>query len=152
LKAPKPSLRTFLVRALRLACPVCGRGALFRRYFVRKEICSHCGWRFERGHGHWIGGAELHMFASYGLSVILFAPLLIFLRPTPFSLGAVIFGHVLLSIAMHRYSRAIFLGIDYLVDPDADPDDDDGEGGVASIVWPPAPRHSAESRTSRQRV
>ena len=34
-------------RALRLRCPVCGRGRLFRRMTMLKH-CAHCGFRYER--------------------------------------------------------------------------------------------------------
>ena len=143
-----------MVRSLRLVCPACGHGGLFRRYFIRKELCSHCGWAFERGHGHWVGGAEVHMFASYGLSVLLFMPVLVLFDPTPWLLGAVIGGHLVLSVALHRYSRAVFLGIDYLVDPGMPSDGDDGEGGAREIVWPPAPGRSARApvKNDKQRA
>ena len=92
---------------MRLRCPACGHGRLFRRYFVRKDRCGHCGWKFEREAGHWVGGSEVHMFASYGLSVFLFVPILVLMRPTPALLAAVIAGHVALSLLLPVSSSVI---------------------------------------------
>jgi uncharacterized protein (DUF983 family) len=129
-----------LTRVARLRCPACGHGRLFRRLFVRKDLCGHCGWEFERGAGHWVGGSEVHMFASYGLSVILFVPVLVLVTPTPALLGAVIAGHVVLSLLLFRWSRALFLGIDYFIDPARpDHDDDDGPGGMPAVLPDPLP-------------
>ena len=38
-----PSSRTALVRALRLKCPACGQGALYRAYLKPVETCACCG-------------------------------------------------------------------------------------------------------------
>jgi len=135
-----------LHRVIRLRCPACGKGHLFRRYFVRKDLCGHCGWEFERGHGHWVGGSEVHMFASYGLSIFLFLPVLLFADPTPALLTTVIVGHLALSLLLHRYSRALFLAVDYLVDPADPPQGDDGEGGMPMGLGPdlPANRRAAD--------
>jgi len=111
------TLAGMLGRVARLACPVCGKGRIFRRYFLRAHSCNHCRWRFERGEGHWVGGSEVHMFASYGLSVLLCIPLLIVLGPGPATFAGVIGLHVGVSLTLFRFSRALFLGLDYYLDP-----------------------------------
>jgi len=124
------SLRVTLARAFRLRCAACGVGRVFRRRFLRAERCSHCGWRFERGVGHWVGGSELHMFASFGLSSLLILPLLLLLGFTPAAMGAAIAASALLSLAGMRYSRSLFLALDFHIDPARDPDDRDPPGPV----------------------
>ena len=82
------------------------------------------------------------MFASYGLSVLLALPILILAKPTPALLAAVIAGHVLLSLLLHRFSRALFLGVDYFLDPAGPPSDDGDDDGIPAGLPPtlPAPR------------
>ncbi|MHC4133457.1 MAG: hypothetical protein ACYS0K_00595 [Planctomycetota bacterium] len=148
--APRPG--SILVRILRLACPACGRGPLFRRYFVRADRCSHCRWKFERGAGHWVGGSEVHMFAAYGISVLICIPVLILAGRSPFVLGAVIAAHVVLSLAVFRYSRALFLGLDYLFDPARPPGGGGGGSREATRPCPPAPRARPRARRGGARL
>ena len=140
-----------LRRVRRLACPACGKGRLYRRFFVRKDICGHCGWKFERGEGHWVGGSEVHMFATYGISTMLAVPAFIFLRPTPLLVCAVIAGHIILSVLLFRYSRATFLCFDYMLDPEVPHNPDDGfDDGIAELLRTPPPGGGAnrEPRTA----
>lgn len=144
-----PSLSATVARIARLACPACGRGALFRRFFRRAETCSCCGWTFERGEGHWVGGSEVHMFASYGLSVLFCVPIVVFAGTTPVALGAVVATHVVVSLVVFRYSRAVFLGLDYYFDPAPPPGKDDDDGR-ASPVRPRTPPLLARRRARRR--
>ncbi len=146
---PAATKRPILRRILRLRCPQCGNGRIFRSHFVRANACSHCGWRFEREAGFWVGGAEVHMFLSYGLSVLLFVPVLIlFGDPVWVKVGAIA-GHALLSLLLFRWSRAAFIGIDYLIDPDAGEARDDGHEGGEEPAFPrrrPPSPHAARRR------
>jgi len=141
-----PSLPTTLRRALRLACPACGRGRVFARPFLRAETCGHCHWRFERGDGHWVGGAEVHMFASYLLSVFVCIPALILMGRTPLAMGLVMAGHVAVSLAVFHFSRAVFLGMDYWFDPTESRRDEDGDEGRGEPVRPRTPPTLARRR------
>ena len=144
----RPTTSHTLRRILRLRCPRCGRGELFRSFFLRAERCGNCAWVFEREQGYWVGGAEVHMFASYGLSVVLFIPLLFVFGPTPLVQVSVIVGHVACSLLLFRYSRAIFVGVDYHLDPGAPESDDQGGGGGVPVK--PTPR-APRSTTARPR-
>jgi uncharacterized protein (DUF983 family) len=130
-----------LLRILRLSCPACGRGPLFRRYFLRAERCSACHRRFEREEGYWVGGSEVHMFASFGLSVVACVPFLVLLEPTSLLYAGVVAGHVALSLVVFRYSRAVFLAVDYWLDPSSPArGGGDDPGGLAAPVRPRPPR------------
>jgi len=133
-----PSLWQLFLRVLRLSCPACGRGGIYRRYFLRAEGCPSCNRRFEREEGYWVGGSEVHMFASFGLSVLLCVPFVVLFEPTPVLYAAVILGHVILSLLVFRYSRAVFLAIDYWLDPapPAAPGDDPGDATVPARPRP----------------
>lgn len=137
--APRPRGIRMATRVLKLRCPRCGCGKLFRSFFMRAESCEHCEWKYEREEGYWVGGSEVHMFASYGLSVVIFMPLLIVLGPTPAVQAGAILGHVVCSLLLFRYSRSAFIGIDYFLDPGPRDPDDDG-GGSEGVPNKPAPR------------
>ena len=116
---------SIFLRVCRLVCPVCGKGKLFKSHFCRRERCAHCRWRFERGEGFWVGGSELHMIASYGLSMLVCLPVIFIAGATPLILTCAIAGHVVFSLLAFRYSRAVFIGIDFLLDPGPPPPPDD---------------------------
>jgi uncharacterized protein (DUF983 family) len=145
------TLRTVFARALRLRCPLCGRGPLFRRYFLRVERCASCRWKFERGEGHWVGGSEVHMFASYLLSVFVCLPFLLFAARTPWRMPLLVGLHVAVSVVGFRFARAIFLALDVYFDPvrPAPPDDDDDDRREER-VRPPRPPRSGRRRAAKR--
>src|SRR3981081_3013325 len=57
---PEGYWRMVVWRGLRLRCPVCGQGRLFRTYFAMHEHCSCCGVGFAREHGQWVGSLATH--------------------------------------------------------------------------------------------
>lgn len=50
---------------LRLRCPVCWQGAMFRTPVHMNPRCPHCDYTFDKKHGYFLGA----MYASYGISV-----------------------------------------------------------------------------------
>ena len=96
------------------------------------------------------------MFASYLLSVLVCFPVLLVAGPTPLAMVLVIAGHVAVSLAVFRWSRALFLGLDYYFDPAAPPREDDrdeGERGPTPPRTPPAVhRRRAPLRLHRLRL
>jgi uncharacterized protein (DUF983 family) len=143
----RPTLRCTLGRILRTRCPRCGTGAIFERSIVRAERCDHCHWEYERGQGFWIGGSEVHMFASYGISVLLFIPPLILLGSTTAVQIGVIAGHVVCSLLLLRYSRSVFIGLDYYFDPGEGGGDDDRDGDGVPVE--PHPRRPLRRQKRR---
>jgi uncharacterized protein (DUF983 family) len=112
------SLATVLVRGLRLRCPVCGRGRLFRNWFQMHRECSHCGLKLERGPGYYLGS----IYINYGLTAVLVTAgyLAMFVTDTLSSsgrltlLGAVC---VLFPLWFFRYARSLLLALDMYLDP-----------------------------------
>ena len=151
----RPSFRAAAKRVVGLRCPACGGDHLYRRYFVRAERCSRCGWIHERGEGHWVGGSEVHMLASYLFSVVLFGPLVVLSGFSMAGCAAAVAGNIAFSLLFYRYSRAIFLVADYCIDPDpARRGDDDGGPRVAAVSRPRSPagmRRRVPSRKSARR-
>ena len=61
---PQGYWRTVAWRGLKLRCPVCGQGKLFRSYFVMNERCGSCGVAFAREHGQWVGSLDINTLVT----------------------------------------------------------------------------------------
>jgi uncharacterized protein (DUF983 family) len=107
-----------LRRALRLRCPRCGRGPLFAGLVRMPPHCPACGLVFEREAGYFIGA----IYINYGLTVLLalggYFALEAWLTPSP-GWQVAIWGAfaILFPLWSFRYSKAIWLALDHLVDP-----------------------------------
>jgi uncharacterized protein (DUF983 family) len=111
-------LSTVLWRSLRLRCPVCGRGKLFRGWFSMYDSCSECGLKFQRESGYWLGS----IYFNYGLTALLvtvgylglwFADLV-----SPETLAAILAVFALVfPLWFFRYARSLWIGFDHLMDP-----------------------------------
>ena len=62
-----PELLDILFRGLKLRCPCCGHGRLFKTTFRLHDHCSACGERYEREPGQWFGAVYINL----GLTVLL---------------------------------------------------------------------------------
>ena len=107
-----------LARGLRLRCPACGKGSIFRGYFSMNDRCGQCGRRFNRAPGYLLGT----IYINYGVTALLVVvgyfsfyftdtlrgpPLLALL--TAFS--------VLFPLWFFRYARALWIAFDERWDP-----------------------------------
>src|SRR5262245_11384205 len=108
---------TLLGRALRLRCPLCGQGKLFRRWLRMHEKCPHCGVKFEREPGFFLGS----IYINYGLTALIVAiayPLLLFVGNVPekpLLIGAVAFT-VGFPILLFPWARSLWLAFDQWYD------------------------------------
>ena len=111
-----------LYRAIRLRCPVCGDGKLFRGFFAMHENCPECHLKFEREPGFFLGA----IYFNYGITAVL----------TTVGYGVLRFGTTLTSkqvltitlavailfpIWLFRCARSWWLGFDQLHHPRPDP-------------------------------
>ena len=58
-----------LGRGIKLRCPCCGHGRLFKTAFRTHDHCSACGERFEREPGQWFGAVYINLGLSGLLAV-----------------------------------------------------------------------------------
>jgi len=109
---PEGYWRKVLWRGLRLRCPVCGLGPLFRTYFAMYEACSSCGVRFAREHGQWVGSLDLNTFVvAFGLMIAsAFSPL----WPLPILLGVWGAAAIVIPLVTFRFSRGLWTAIVHL--------------------------------------
>jgi uncharacterized protein (DUF983 family) len=108
-----------LRRAIRLRCPRCGRGALFRGLFTMHEHCPVCGMLLEREQGYFVGAIYVNYAATVGITMTGF---LLLDRYTDLAVTTQIvlwsaFG-IAFPLFFFRYSRSLWLSIEYLVNPD----------------------------------
>ena len=109
-----------LRRGLRLRCPRCGRGALFRGPFTMHERCLACGLVLEREQGYFVGAIYVNYAATVSITV---AGFLLLDSYSDLSIGTQIvlwsvFG-ITFPLFFFRYSRSLWLSIDYVFNPEA---------------------------------
>jgi len=106
--------------ALRLRCPQCGRGSLFkgRRSFAMHDRCLVCGLKWDRGNGYYIGALALNLVLTETLATAAWLPLALD-RSIP--LNTVYFvglgASVGLPILGFKPTRALWIAIDRLLNP-----------------------------------
>ena len=109
-----------LAAIVRLHCPRCRRGPVFRSLFRMYESCPVCGHRFEREPGFFVGA----MYVSYGLAAPLCALTAAALHVVFPSLGLLALvgaaGALLLVLSpwLVRYSRVIWMHMMWRIDPE----------------------------------
>lgn len=106
---------------LRLRCPECGEGKVFRGAVRMNERCPACGYRFERGPGYFTGA----MYFSYALGIPPVAAGVFVGKsylapgwPLPLVFLATWVAFLPLAPAVFRYSRVLFIHLDRALDPD----------------------------------
>ena len=112
------SLLSLVIRALRLKCPLCGKGRLFKGLLRMPPQCNHCGFRFERSPGYWLGS----IYVNYGLTALvvtgayfaLFFSEAVSQTATLWILTAYC---VLFPLWFFRFARAIWIAFDVYFDP-----------------------------------
>ena len=117
----RTALRTILARAVRLRCPSCGEGGLFRGVFAVCERCACCGLAFFRESGYFVASmyvnvvlTEVIIGASYGLSLFL-PPLFDLSWETQFALWML--AAVVVSLGLTRWTRSFWLAVDFWLEP-----------------------------------
>jgi uncharacterized protein (DUF983 family) len=103
---------------LALRCPRCLNGRVWRGFVSMNPTCPECGLIFERESGYFAGA----MVVSYALAVPILASIVIGLIMVAGldAVVALIIGntaYLVLVPFIFRYSRVVWLHIDWLIDP-----------------------------------
>ena len=109
---PEGYWRRVLWRGLKLRCPVCGEGKLFRTYFAMHERCGRCGVWFHREHGQWVGSLDINTFVvAFALMIgVAFGPL----WPLRTSLIVWCSAAVVIPLVTFRFSKGLWTAIVHL--------------------------------------
>ena len=110
---------SILWRGVRLRCPRCGEGYLFRGWFTMRKQCDWCGLVYEREPGFFLGS----IYINYGLTAVLvtagyFALYFGNVLPPNTLLWTMTAFCVLFPLWFFRYARSLWLAFDQFWDPD----------------------------------
>jgi uncharacterized protein (DUF983 family) len=105
-------VRVALFRGVRLRCPVCGKGRLFRSYLTMNSECERCGVRFDRESGLWLGSMDINLTLSL---MLLLAPV-VFLPDLGLRRELELFGAgaVVVPLLLFRFVRGFWLALIFL--------------------------------------
>jgi uncharacterized protein (DUF983 family) len=118
LQAVRPSLTALLWRGVRLRCPTCGAGRIFRGWFAMHDRCPTCERKFNRGPGYFLGS----IYFNYGVTAVLvvvayFAMHFSELLTGPKLLTALTAFIVFFPLWFFRYARSLWMAVDEALDP-----------------------------------
>lgn len=105
-------------RGCRLLCPRCGQDRLFRGWLAMWPRCRHCGLKYERESGYYLGA----IYFNYGLTAMMVTlgfPLLtfVFKLPRQVVLWGMLAFCLLFPIWFFRYARSLWTAMDQYFDP-----------------------------------
>jgi uncharacterized protein (DUF983 family) len=111
-------LATAIARGIRLRCPRCGIGRLFRGLFSMEPGCSNCGLAFQREPGYFLGSIYINYGLTAALVVVGYFSLYFSEVVTPqTALWILAAFSVLFPMWFFRYARSIWLAFDQYFDP-----------------------------------
>jgi uncharacterized protein (DUF983 family) len=123
-----PTIGTYARRALRLRCPECGVSPVFRPlhetrtlfdWFTPLDGCPRCGYAYQREEGYFLlatWGVNYGVVAGLALTISMMFE---WLHPLTMSQYVIyVFTPMpLLSFALVRHAKAVWLAIDHFFDP-----------------------------------
>jgi uncharacterized protein (DUF983 family) len=117
---PRKSIRTSLWGAITNVCPRCFKGQVFSGMFRMHAQCPECRLVFEREQGYFLGATSF----SYIFGFIAILPILLYMlwRQAPLIWTVALPGIFLciLSPALFKYSRLVWLHLDFRFSPSED--------------------------------
>ncbi len=118
----RPPFWTVTGRALKLRCPRCGQGKLYKSWLEMHPECPECGLEVSHEHGFFIGSIYLNYGATAGLVMISYYLMRVHTDwPLPAMIGILlVIGSAVPAVAT-RWSRALWLNWDYYLGPFREP-------------------------------
>jgi len=117
LQRPRPKR---LAALLRQRCPRCLEGSIFTGWVTTREACPACGLRYGREEGYFSGGMDLSFFLAAPVLAFIFL-VLNQLCGSSLTLVATLFVSYAIflpcAVPLFRYSRVLWLYIDWQLDP-----------------------------------
>jgi uncharacterized protein (DUF983 family) len=103
---------------LRLRCPRCGVGRLYAKPFRMYGKCTHCGLKFEREQGYFVGAIYLNYAATVLIAVPGFFILDSFTKITIHQQLAVwVPFAIIFPLIFFHHSRSLWLALEHLLNP-----------------------------------
>jgi len=116
--------RQALARAIWLRCPRCGLARLFRGPFTMLACCPVCRLCFEREQGYFVGAIYLNYAATVLLVMVGYFSLN-YLAGLSLGQQLLLWGAFSIGFPLwfFRYSKSLWLALDYFFDPDGPQDE-----------------------------
>jgi uncharacterized protein (DUF983 family) len=113
-----------LASLLRLRCPICGKGELFRGYFDNPERCPRCGYFFMRESGYFLPHVPIGYAATVAVALGSWPILryIVGIQNAAITLAVMISIAIVFGVWFVRYSKALWLAIDLTIHPPASED------------------------------
>ncbi len=117
-----------LQRGFQLRCPRCGEQSLFAGYFSMHAFCRHCHLQFEQEAGYFVGAIYINYGLTTGIAILGFFLLEYFMQPS-ITQQLLLWGafSLFFPLCFFRYSKSLWLNIDYFFNPVEEPAVDAGE-------------------------
>lgn len=102
-----------LARVVRLRCPACGIGPLFRGLFAMAPECGRCGYSYRREPGFYLGSIYINYGVTAICTILLYALLVMGLGAShERALVVSVVVAVVLPVVFFRWARALLLALD----------------------------------------
>jgi uncharacterized protein (DUF983 family) len=113
-------IRQIITRGFRLRCPRCGAAPLFRGLFSMYQDCLSCDLRFEREPGYFVGAIYINYAATAVIAIVGYFGLDHFIGLPP-GTQLILWGSFAVGFPLlfFRYSRSLWLSLDYLFNPES---------------------------------
>lgn len=103
---------------LRLRCPRCGVGKLYAKPFKMFAHCPHCGLKYEREQGYFVGAIYINYAATIAIAVPGFFLLDFFTGMTIHQqLGLWVPFAIIFPLVFFHHARSLWLVIDHFFNP-----------------------------------
>lgn len=108
-------------RALRLRCPACGRGKMFRKWINLRDNCESCGFRFDRHEkDYFIGSYTINLIVSELIVVAAMVAVILLTWPNvPWDRmkWTLIACMIPAPLVTYPYSKSLWLAVDLTFQP-----------------------------------
>ncbi len=123
-KPSRPLFETLIFRALRLRCPKCGVGKMYRSFAKMNNRCSNCDLRIARPGGYYLGS----VYVNYGITAATMTVIFLTLRvgfqiPMKTIIWPLFAFCLIFPVLFFHHARALWLAIDCQIDRSVMDDD-----------------------------
>jgi uncharacterized protein (DUF983 family) len=110
--------RVLLGRGLRLRCPVCGEGKLYRRCFSMYRQCPACHFTYAREAGYYTAAVAINIFLSEVFVLAVVLPMAAYNAvPLVTLLLAGGVGVCILPLLFYHHAKSLWMSIEHLFHP-----------------------------------
>ena|SRR5690242_4170987 len=106
-------------RGVKLRCPECGLGKLYRAPFRMRSRCKFCDLVYEREQGYFVGAIYVNVIVTESLllgSLLIYVLLARDISETIIAILIVL--AMILPLAFFHHSRSLWMSIDHILNPE----------------------------------